>query len=179
MVVSLSGLLVSTMESGLIWCESKALVTVLCSWVRQQCQYWLCSSVHVYQDIHVLLLFCTGDNFEGGRQLKFQVTIFMEGLQQKIQSEIRFYQFLDDGIDSAWTTATKKMSPHELARWRRKLFSVYVGHLPYDVTKVILKGFLYNMHNNPFRIPVLEPPLPWNSKMPPVVVYEYFLESPT
>ena len=71
------------------------------------------------------------------------------------------------------------MSPHELARWRRKLFSVYVGHLPYDVTKVILKGFLYNMHNNPFRIPVLEPPIPWNSKMPPVVVYEYFLESPT
>jgi len=41
----------------------------------------------------------------------------------------------DDGIDSAWTTSTKNMSPHELARWRRKLFSIYVGHLPHDITK--------------------------------------------
>lgn len=52
-----------------------------------------------------------------------------------------FCQFLDDGIDSAWTAATKNMSPHELNRWRRTLFSIYVGHLPYDITKVILKGF--------------------------------------
>ena len=69
----------------------------------------------------------------------------MEGLQQKIQRrtlKIIFCQSLDDGIDSAWTTATKNMSPRELSRWRKKLFSIYVGHLPHDITKVILKGFL-------------------------------------
>ena len=65
----------------------------------------------------------------------------MEGLQQKIQSGISFYQSLDDGIDSAWTTATKNMSPHELVRWRKKLFSIYVGHLPHDITKVNILNY--------------------------------------
>ncbi|XP_078369470.1 uncharacterized protein LOC144653369 isoform X2 [Oculina patagonica] len=41
----------------------------------------------------------------------------------------------DDGIDPAWTTATKNMTPRELNRWRKKLFSIYVGHLPHDITK--------------------------------------------
>ena len=46
------------------------------------------------------------------------------------------YILLEDGIDSAWTTATKNMSPRDLAKWRRNLFSIYVGHLPFDITKV-------------------------------------------
>ncbi|KAJ7363316.1 hypothetical protein OS493_011603 [Desmophyllum pertusum] len=41
----------------------------------------------------------------------------------------------EDGIDSAWTTATKNMSPRDLAKWRRNLFSIYVGHLPFDIRK--------------------------------------------
>ena len=44
----------------------------------------------------------------------------------------------DEGIDSAWTTVTKNMSPRELHNWRRSLYSIYVGHLPYDITKVFL-----------------------------------------
>lgn len=44
----------------------------------------------------------------------------------------------DEGIDSAWTTATRNMSPRELHNWRRSLYSIYVGHLPYDITKVFL-----------------------------------------
>lgn len=47
----------------------------------------------------------------------------------------------DDGIDSAWTTTTKNMTPREICRWRRKLFSIYVGHLPCDITKVIFPPF--------------------------------------
>lgn len=54
------------------------------------------------------------------------------------------YHSLDDGIDSAWTTATKNMSPRELNRWRKKLFSIYVGNLPYDITKVILDVLLFH-----------------------------------
>ncbi|KAK2549598.1 hypothetical protein P5673_029847 [Acropora cervicornis] len=41
----------------------------------------------------------------------------------------------DDEIDRAWPTATNSMTPRELHRWRRSLFSVYVGNLPCNMTK--------------------------------------------
>lgn len=42
----------------------------------------------------------------------------------------------DDEIDHAWPAATNSMTPRELHRWRRSLFSVYVGNLPCNMTKV-------------------------------------------
>lgn len=41
----------------------------------------------------------------------------------------------DDEIDRAWPAATNSMTPRELHRWRRSLFSVYVGNLPCNMTK--------------------------------------------
>lgn len=41
----------------------------------------------------------------------------------------------DDEIDRAWPAATNSMTPRELHRWRRSLFSVYVGNLPSNMTK--------------------------------------------
>lgn len=43
---------------------------------------------------------------------------------------------LDEWIDSAWSVAKKDWTPRELHRWRKGLFSVFVGHLPYDINKV-------------------------------------------
>lgn len=49
-----------------------------------------------------------------------------------------FFTFihLDDGIDSTWTATTKHMSPRELSKWRKELYSIYTGYLPCDITKV-------------------------------------------
>lgn len=54
----------------------------------------------------------------------------------------------DDEIDSAWPTATNSMTPRELHRWRRSLFSVYVGNLPCNMTKVSFFSWVIDCNNN-------------------------------
>lgn len=55
-----------------------------------------------------------------------------------LQFPFFFFTFihLDDGIDSTWTATTKHMSPRELSKWRKELYSIYTGYLPCDITKV-------------------------------------------
>lgn len=81
----------------------------------------------------------SGDEDDGTRAHRSPSASFPELDNHLNQQPRASYQWQlsdsDDGIDSAWTTATKNMSPHELCRWRRRLFSVYVGHLPCDITK--------------------------------------------
>lgn len=61
----------------------------------------------------------------------------------------------NEELDSAWSTATKNMTPRELNRWRQSLFSVYVGHLPWNFTKQELMqvfgrvGNIQDVHVNP------------------------------
>lgn len=80
----------------------------------------------------------SGDE-DGRRTQKSPSTSFPEDENRLNQPRRGSYQWQfsdsDDGIDSAWTTATKNMSPRELNKWRRSLFSVYAGHLPYDITR--------------------------------------------
>ncbi|XP_068718357.1 uncharacterized protein [Montipora capricornis] len=61
----------------------------------------------------------------------------------------------NEELDFAWNTATKNMTPRELNRWRQSLFSVYVGHLPWNFTKQELiqvfgrVGNIQDVHVNP------------------------------
>ncbi|XP_066017713.1 uncharacterized protein [Pocillopora verrucosa] len=63
----------------------------------------------------------------------------------------------DDGIDSTWTATTKHMSPRELSKWRKELYSIYTGYLPCDITKKELVqlfgevGNVQDVHLQPSR----------------------------
>ena len=46
------------------------------------------------------------------------------------------FSFNPDVLDTAWLSASESMSPRERDRWRKSLYSVYVGQLPADITKV-------------------------------------------
>ena len=77
------------------------------------------------------------------------------------------------------------MSPRKLARRRRKLFSIYIGHLPQDITKVILKIFFkhiikYDMHSkdpNVLRLTVIEVKLQFITYMYSVCGYILILSN--
>lgn len=61
----------------------------------------------------------------------------------------------DDEIDRAWPAATNSMTPRELHRWRRSLFSVYVGNLPCNMTKVSFFVWVIDCNNYCFYVFIL------------------------